>query len=222
MRDGLVIVVPVLRRPHRVVPLLESVASATGEYRLVFVASEDDGAQIAALEAAGAEFIVCGRAADRGQYGRKINAGYEATTEPLLFLGADDLSFHANWFENAARCLGDGVGVVGTNDLGNPRVRAGLHATHSLVTRAYCDEFGTIDEPHKVLHEGYWHEYVDTEFVETAMARGAWAFARDSIVEHLHPHWGKSPTDELYDAHVKRMRVGQRLYVRRRHLWRQP
>lgn len=212
----ILIIVPVLHRPHRVAPLLASVEASTPEpHRVLFVCDHHDEAEQLAVDAEGGERIEV-----TGNYAAKINAAYAGTTEPLLFLGADDLQFHPHWADRAMARLEPGIGVVGTNDMGNPRVKAGLTATHSLVTRAYVDEHGTIDERGKVLHEGYPHEWVDTEFVETAKVRSAWAFAFDSLVEHLHPHWGKAPTDELYDAHAKRMAVGQRIYRQRQHLWR--
>ena len=86
------------------------------------------------------------------------------------------------------------------------------------MAREYVDR-GTIDEPGKLLHEGYPHEYVDDEFVQTAKKRGAWAFAEASIVEHLHPSWGKAPRDKLYDAQRQRMNAGRVVLNRRRHLW---
>lgn len=216
------ILVPVLRRPHRVAPLLESIAAATPEpHRVLFICTPGDDAELAAVDAAGGERIVMERPYEgHGDYARKINAGYRATDEQLLFLGADDLHFHSSWLDRATQRLTNRIQVVGTNDLGNPTVIAGRHATHSLVTRKYCDERGTIDEQGLVLHETYPHEWVDSEFVETAKARRAWAFAGDSIVEHLHPHWGKAPTDSLYDAHAARMDAGRRIFSRRRRLWR--
>lgn len=216
-----VIIVPVLRRPHRVEPVLDSIEAATpGPHRVVFVASPDDHSEQAAVRAAGADLLVLDEPPTGGDYARKINAAHRASNEPLLFLGADDLAFHPGWLERAqARLDTPGVHVVGTNDLGNSRVVAGEHATHSLVTRWYVDHHGTIDEPGKVLHEGYEHEFVDDEFVATAKKRAAWAFAADSIVEHLHPLWGKAPTDPLYDDQARRMRIGRRLYRRRSHLW---
>lgn len=216
-----VIVVPVLRRPHRVGPLVASVAAATPEpHRVLFVCSANDPDEIDAVKDSGSDLLVV-PAYSKGDYARKINAGFARSDEPWVFLGADDLDFHPGWlpaalapFENPA------VGVVGTNDLGNARVMAGDHATHSLVRRAYIDQHGTIDEAGKVLHEGYWHEFVDDEFVATAKKRGAFAFAADSKVEHLHPLWGKSPTDPIYDAHARRMRAGRVVFNRRRRLWR--
>lgn len=212
--------VPVLRRPHRVAPLLESLLQATPEdHRVLFVTSPGDTAEQDAVTSAGADLLVATWEPARGDYAKKINYAYRHTIEPFLFLGADDLRFHPGWLSAAHAHLTDGVGVVGTNDLGNPRVLRGVHATHSLVTRDYIDQHGTIDEPGTVLHEGYWHEYVDDEFVETAWKREAWAFAADSIVEHLHPAWGKAPMDDLYRMEPQRMRQGLRLFRNRRHLW---
>lgn len=212
---GCVVLVPVLRRTHRVAPLLETL----GDQRVLFICSPDDQAEQETVRAAGADLIVLDRQPAHGDYARKIQAGYEATDEPLVFLGADDLRFHPGWLDAAKAKLEPGVGVVGTNDMGNARVMRGDHATHCLVTREYVEKFGTIDEPGKVLHDGYPHEFVDDELVQTAKHRHAWAFARDSRVEHLHPNWGKAPTDALYDQQSKRMRRGRAIFERRRRLW---
>ena len=215
------ILVPVLRRPQNVRPLLASIAEATPEpHRVLFLVTAGDSAEIDEIRSAGADLLEV-PPNRRGDYARKINAGYSATSDPFLFLGADDLAFRPGWLSAALALFEDPrIGVVGTQDLGNERVRNGLHATHSVVRRDYVDRFGTIDERRKVLHEGYWHEFVDDEFVATAQLRGAFAFAHDSIVEHLHPLWGKAPTDALYDAHAVRMRHGRTLFARRRRLWR--
>jgi hypothetical protein len=155
----------------------------------------------------------------RGDYARKINEGYRKTKSPLIFLGATDLKFHTNWLENAEAYLGDGIHVVGTNDLGNPDVVAGNHSTHTLVTREYVDRYGTIDEPNKILCESYIHEFVDNEFVETARFRNAWAMALDSIVEHMHPIFKKEAWDASYRKWKDRTKFGQELFEYRKHLW---
>lgn len=219
MDGATLIVVPVLRRPHRVAPLLEDIEAATPEpHRVLFACTTGDTAELAAVRKAGAEHFVIPW--QRGDFARKVNTAYTRSTEPYLFMGADDLHFHPGWLTKAlARLEDERVGVVGTNDLGNPRVMRGVHSTHSLVTRAYVDRHGTIDEPGKVLHEGYWHEYCDDEFVETSWKRKAWAFAADSIVEHLHPSWGKGEMDALYAENTARMRIGKRLFLKRRPMW---
>lgn len=210
-----------LGRPHRVAPLIESIEAATPcAHRILFVATEGDDAVIDAVNVCGAECEVI-TPNDRGDYAKKINHGYRVTDEPFLFLGADDLHFHPGWFESAVAHFDDPVvGVVGTLDMANSRVTAGKHATHSLVSRVYVDRFGTIDVRGRVLCEMYVHEYVDDEFVQTALKRRAFRFEPNSVVEHLHPMVGKAPMDPLYAASKNRMRADRGLFARRRRLWR--
>jgi hypothetical protein len=213
-----VVLIPVLRRPHRVAPVLETIRS-TSDARALFICSPNDRTEHEAVITAGADLMVVPFGPDRGDYARKINYGYRATTEPNIFLGADDLHFHDGWHEAVEQKLDGKVGVVGTNDLSNARVQRGEHATHSLVTRAYADRYGTIDHPGEILHEGYWHEFVDDELLATAKFRKLYAHASDAHVEHLHPLYGKAPTDPLYDEHAMRMRIGREVFARRSPLW---
>jgi hypothetical protein len=210
-----VVLVPMLGRPGTVQPLVESIGDSAD---VLFICSPHDKGTWDACTATGHDVLTVGWDPGPGDYARKINAGYKVTTDPLMFLGACDLRFHPGWLHAAAAKLTDGIGVVGTNDLGNPRVLRGEHATHSLVTRDYAD-LGTIDGQPGILHEGYHHEYVDDELVGTAKKRGAWAFAADSVVEHLHPSWGKAPLDTLYAGQRMRMRFSRNLFHSRRLLW---
>jgi hypothetical protein len=223
------IVIPVLMRPHRAQQVAASVAAATPEpHRVMFVANMGDTAEIEACESTGHPVLVmpyrhhpAAWRRNLGEWAKKINAAYWASDEPYIFCGADDLVFHDGWLSAALAEMRPGIGVVGTNDTANPAVVAGLHATHPLVARWYADRYGTVDQPGLVLHEGYAHEYVDNELVATAQARRAWAFAADSVVEHLHPNWGTAPRDPLYAQQQARMRYGRLLYQRRRALWEQ-
>ena len=215
------ILVPVLRRPHRVAPLLASIRRSTpaGVARVIFIADPDDEGECAAVRRARRESSLQVDALTlSGNYAAKINHAARHCREPLLFTGADDLEFHGGWLEAARARIRGPIQVVGTNDLCNARVMAGNHSTHSLLTREYAER-GTIDEPGKILHEGYPHEYVDDEFVQTAIKRNAFDFAPDALVEHLHPDAGKAPIDELYAARPARMRQGRKLYRQRRRLW---
>jgi hypothetical protein len=212
---SLVVLVPMLGRPHHVAPLLESIR-ATCAARVLFLLTPGDTEVEEAVADEEHDFIDW----QSGDYGRKINHGIRTTTEEHIFTGASDLRFHPGWYEKAVAKLAPGIGVVGTNDLGNRRTAVGFHATHMLVTRAYVEEFGTVDEPGKFYHEGYPHELVDDEAVGTAKSRGAYAHAVDSIVEHLHPLWGKGEWDETYAAIPERIRIGQRLFKERRPMWR--
>lgn len=214
------VLVPVLRRPHRVAPLMASVAEHTSvPYRLLFIASPGDTEEIAELEWQGADFIVAPFGVAPGDYPRKVNLGYRSTTEPFLFTGADDLEFHPGWDTEALAAMTDGIGVVGTKDLSNPRVTKGEHSTHSLIRRTYADTSAVADQPGAIYCEAYHHEFCDDELVATARHNRAWAFAPNSIVEHLHPDARKAPMDALYAARPARARQGQRLFKQRSHLW---
>lgn len=219
MSADLAILVPVLGRPHRVMPLLESIAAATPDALVVFLTDPDDRPEHAAL--AGVSWADAPRAlidSEGGNYAEKINRGVEATDAPYIFTGADDLHFHPGWFEAAKAHMSDTVGCVGTQDLCNRRVIRGQHATHFLLARWYAEQ-PCIDGSHGPLFEGYEHEFVDDELIGTARKRGAYAFAGDAVVEHLHPMTGKTPTDALYDAQGERMARSRPLYNERRKLW---
>lgn len=221
------ILVPVLQRPQNVEPLINSVWEATTgvSFQIVFITSNRDGAERNEVERMIGQF---GSIIEHftlpgpmpGDYARKINFAYLHTTAEWLFLAADDIKPHPDWFINAKRLANaTGKRVIGTQDLGNARVLRGEHSTHTLVHRTYVEEWGTIDQADKVLHEGYPHEFVDDEFIETASHRNEFVFCHDSVVEHLHPLWGKSPTDRLYQQHNKRMNQGRRIYMARKRMW---
>lgn len=210
----LIILIPVLRRPQNVAPVLASARETVPDARVLFIADRDDEVEIAALR--GHDFITVSSGTN---YAAKINAGFDASSEPLCFSGADDIRFRPGWFEEAKALLTDEVQVVGTVDRWNSRTERGRHSTHTLFTRRYVDESGTIDEPGKVLHEGYPHEYCDDEFVQTAMARCAYAHAFESVVEHLRPLIDTPDEDEVYKLGRSTTVRGRRLFARRRRLW---
>lgn len=216
MTEGVAILVPVLNRPANVAPLMESIQATTPDpYRVLWICDPGDTAEQDEIAHEGGWMISPG-----GSYASKINAGFRETDEPWLMLAADDLRFHPEWLERAMRWATPETGVIGTNDLCNPRVMCGEHSTHSLVRRSYIDaESGVVDEPGKVLHEGYMHEYCDDEMVQTAMARGRYVHAFDSIVEHLHPLVDKAPDDDTYRKGRVHTRQSRRLFAMRRRLW---
>jgi glycosyltransferase involved in cell wall biosynthesis len=218
--SDLVILIPVLRRPHRVAQLMESIRACTPGARVVFMCTPDDDDEIAEVDRVGCERMTIPMEPD-GDYARKINTGYRTTTEPLIFTAADDLRFHPGWFEAATARLTEpaDVGVVGVNDLGSRRVRAGEHATHFLVTRDYVDTYGVIDAPRAVFCEVYHHFFVDDEMVATARHRGAWAMASDAVVEHLHHYYSKAPFDEIYKLGSAHSDLDSERFHARKHLW---
>lgn len=139
-----------------------------------------------------------------GSFAEKVNRGYGISTEEWLFLVGDDVRFHKGWLDQAMETARTtGKSVIGTNDLGNPAVKNGQHATHMFISRAYVENVGASwDGPGLVCHEGYRHWYVDNEIILAAKQRDEWAPCLLSHVEHLHPYWGKADDDAVY-------RIGQ-------------
>lgn len=213
------LLLPVLNRPQNAAKVVESIRAATiVPYRITFICSTGDDAEIEACRLTG-ETVIEVEGGDH-EYARKINAGVIVTVADFVFLGADDLAFRPGWDRAAIhRFHATNKPVIGTNDLGNPSVMAGLHATHSLVHRSYIEQ-GSIDDPDRLLHEGYHHNWVDTEFIATAKHRDAFVFAADSVVEHLHPFWRKSADDEVYALGRRLYGQDRRLFDKRSALWR--
>lgn len=222
--EGIAVLIPVLGRPQRAGPIADSIAASADEIPLqpIFLCTPGDDEQIQAAAATHADLIVMPFPQGRGDYARKLNIGYRQAHEQgfeWMFLAADDLVFRPGWAEAALRWhQRTGACVVGTNDLGNRRVINGRHSTHSLVHRDYA-ECGTVDEEDRILHEGYWHNYVDEEFVQTAMWRGTFTPAPDAIVEHMHPDWGKGTMDDTYRLGKDTFNIDRAYYESRCYLW---
>jgi hypothetical protein len=216
----LLIILPVLARPARARRVFESARAATDvPHRILFLCSPFDRAEWRACRKTGADVLTVEWQPGRGDWARKINHAYRGSEEPWLFLGADDLDFKRGWAGEAMAVAQEtGCGVIGTNDLGNPRVLAGRHSTHPLVSRRYADELGSIDGPGEIVHEGYDHQYCDDELVLTAQRRAEWAFAAESVVEHLHPFFKKALMDATYAKATRETAADRRLFLSRRRL----
>lgn len=211
--EPVAVIVPVLRRPQNAKPFMDSL-KVTAELAAVYaVCDSDDEQTIAAWKDAGAVTLVD----DLVTFPKKVNLGYRETVEPWLFLVGDDVVFHPGWLDQAMHVARQtGADVIGTNDLGNPRVIAGEHATHMLLRRSYVDEVGASwDGPGVVCHEQYRHCFVDDEVVNAAKRRGAFASAKHSVVEHRHPFWESAPDDDVYALGRERFDDDRRLFLNR-------
>lgn len=211
--DETAVIVPVLGRPASAEPFMATLRASTGLATVYAVADDNDPETAEAWAAAGAEVIV----GDAVTFAKKVNLAFGKTRQPWVFLTGDDVRFRAGWLDHAQHIAKtfDGL-VVGTNDLGNPRVLTGDHATHLLIARDYVDEVGASwDGPGVVCHEGYRHWFVDDEIVTAAKQRGVWQMALGSIVEHLHPRWGKAEGDDVYRLGESASKADEDLYAAR-------
>lgn len=216
------LLVPVLGRAHQIKPLVENIESATTtEHRIVFICSPkkfDPDAVEACYAATQATTLSVSWKPGRSDYAMKLEHGFLNTDEEWLFQGATDLVFYPGW-DTAALAVAkqSRCGVIGTNDLGNPLVKRGRHSTHSLISREYINVYnGTADDTGKIFSTAYDHQWTDNEFIETATLRRQFAFARRSVVEHLHPHWGKADNDPTYEKAHRKTPEDQKMFMRRR------
>jgi hypothetical protein len=212
----LAILIPVLGRKNQIKNVLNSIKLATVvEHRVIFICSPRDSARSACLAATSAETITVPWVPGRADFAKKINLAYEEVEADWYFQAATDLVFQPRW-DTLALEVGKSVGVVGTNDLGNPHVKRGHAATHILFSREYIETFGgTYDGSAKVFSEEYDHSFVDTEFVQTALLHGQFRPSIMSIVEHMHPHWGKGEMDSTYEKSVREFKEDAVIYNNR-------
>lgn len=204
-----VIVPTVKARVGNLERLARSLYASTGLARLIFVVDDDEHAAEAKQWG---EVVV-----EPGTFAHKINAVYPETTAPWIQVVGDDCVFRPGWLDHSqqtARLYG--AKVVGSNDLANPRVLRGEHATHWMIARDYIDEVGASwDGPGVIAHEGYHHWFVDDEIVTAARGRGVFQMALGAKIEHIHPITGKVATDEVYEANDAHAAVDKLLFERR-------
>lgn len=216
------IIIPALHRPQNVKPLMESLRASTALATAWWVIEPDDDEEREAVTAAGGQLF-----RKAGTFAQKVNTAYLLRQPgwvndlipmaPWILLVGDDVRFHPGWLDKALEVANRwDADVVGTNDLLNPRVMRGEHATHMLIRRSYIDEIGSSwDGPGIVAHEGYHHWYVDDEIVMAAKLRGRFQAALGSHVQHFHPMNGTTPMDEIYELGTKHVETDKALFTRR-------
>lgn len=214
------IVIPTYGRPDRLRAVVDDArnAAAVPTRVLLVVEQHDDESIAAAHDALPDRVIVNDR---RSCYAGAINAAMPHIRSTYWFAGADDLHFHPGWDHAALTRADDQFMVIGTNDLGNPYVLAGTHATHFLVDHRYILRYGgTLDcGPGIAMFEGYHHQFTDTEFIGLAKARVRFAPCLDAVVEHNHYLFGKSPHDATYERAYAELGPDEALYNERKRSW---
>jgi hypothetical protein len=211
---NIAIVVPVMARPKSAEPFMDSLAkSGAGDHHVYVVADRHDTRTIAAWKRTAATVLI----ADRGPtFPNKCQQAYEQTDEPWILLTGDDVRFHPGWWQAARDAAVDGVSLISTNDLGNPYVASGELAIHPIIRRSWVDDHGASwDGPGSIVHQGYAHGWSDWEWSTKAHAEGAFVYAPDCVIEHMHPVWKRAEFDETYVAARRGTKAGRQLFARR-------
>lgn len=205
------ILIPAMRA-HKLPALIDNIEAVTPSPHKVYWAAAIDSECAGVLKALKQKVLL-----DRGaSWPVRINALYEISNEPYIFLGADDLLYHPDWYEAALECMErvENVGVVSVNDLNNP------YGTSSLIAREYIEQFGgTMDGSGPIIHPGYHHNWCDTELRQTGEHRGRWVYCEHAVVEHIHHDNGKAPYDEVYALGDKYLQEDVGLFFSRHPLW---
>lgn len=195
--EPVTVVVPVLRRPQNAGPFMASLRSSDERtLPVIAVANTDDEGTAEAWRRAGSDLLWCDE--EPGSFGQKANLSIDSVHTEWMFLVGDDVAFHPGWLDEALRDLPDHVCVVGTNDLGTPAVQAGDHATHMFLRMDYVRDRGASWDGPGTVAGPYRHWFTDNEMVTVAKLRGVWTARTASIVEHLHPYFGRGEKDDVY------------------------
>jgi hypothetical protein len=189
---------------------------------VLWLVSPDDREQQIACMAVGGTTIEVPWPPGPADFAKKHRRGWEESSFDWYFAGADDLEFTEGWDIVAlAEAESTGAKVVGTNDMANPMVKRGQHATHMMFARDYVATVGATwhDGPGIVYSEAYDHQRVDDEAVAAAKMRGVWAFAADSVVIHHHPIFDRDvPMDDTYRKALAKGQEDGRVFAHRRAL----
>jgi hypothetical protein len=220
------IIVPVHHRPQNAEPFVDSLnASLPSKNDLLglnVLCSPGDDETMLAWEAVGIDQPWLVDYAIEESYPRKVQEMYDrmiATDSPpewSLLIG-DDVKFHEGWYEAFLEAAKDpGAGLISSNDMGNPYVLSGTHATHPFISTKYVEEQGASwDGPGHIVHTGYRHSWCDEEWSTKAKHDGVFRYAPDCKIEHLHPTWNKGQQDETYAIARQYLLDDHDLYQRR-------
>jgi len=163
---------------------------------VIFVCHESDQESINAVLGLGNVTLTIDYQSPSGV--NATNAGFKSAWTDLVVIGQDDFLWHDGWLKNALKKIEEGYKVVGFNDAYPGHAQAGI-SVGWLVDRHYVNTVGlTPDTPGVIFYPGYQKLYSDTELCEYNRFKGVYAVAENAILEHLHPSFGKSESDETY------------------------
>jgi len=215
---SLSVIVPVLNRPQNATPFMRSLRRTDAWPCTVYaVCDEEDVPTITSWADENAVVVI-------SRYGstfpHKAQYAYEEMIPTdWIFLCGDDVAFQDGWWNEAMKVakIEPDACLISTNDLGNPFVTGGIHATHPIIKTSYVEQSGASwDGPGSLVHRGYFHSYCDNEWTEKARLDGVFAPALASIVKHRHPTWGTAPWDDTYGLPLEHIAEDALLYEERR------
>lgn len=213
------IFLPTYKRPGTLQKVATNIEQTThNKFKLYFGLEKDDLEGIKAARKTGHMVII--NKYEPG-YANTIQSIYESSQGKYWFHANDDFVFLPDWDKVPIERLREspGIKVIGCHD-GNPDTN---YWTISMVCRNYITRFsGVVDMPDRVFYP-YNHNYIDTEFTETAITRGVWSYCTLPCIEHHHPSlshlFGAVEDDATYQKNNAKFSEDTNTYFSRRHLF---
>lgn len=209
------IIIPTYKRIQNISKCFNNILE-TPDCRPLFVIHESDKESLDEVNRLGVDYTI-----DK-QLPSGVNAsncGYWSVKSNWFVLSQDDIIFHPNWLDNAKKYIIKGIKVIGLYD-GYPYHLQSQHSVAWLINRNYVQRNSlSIGHKNVLFNPDYKKNYADNELNDTAKFRGVWAFASDSLAEHLHPGFNKSQMDSTYQMNENFLSEDRELYNSRIHLW---
>ncbi len=207
------IYIPTIGRPTKLAPLSSNIHEVTKlPHEIFFILEPDDEESKKAVMETKEKYLISEKA---GSHTGAANTAYRKLNHPYFIVANDDFWFHSDWDTKSMEKMNDTTHVVGLSDYYTKR-----YHTIFLIKRSYIKEqSGVMDKPDTLFHEGYHHNYVDTEFFKVAERRGVFTPCPGSIVEHRHYGFQKSPFDKIYEKSNLTSALDLEIYNSRKHLW---
>jgi len=201
---------PTYKRPDKLQEVATNIEQATKTpYKLYWGVEPEDTETIKAAKATGHEVVI-----NKGKqgYSDTIQTIYEQADEPIFFHCNDDFYFPDGWDIKPIEYLEEHpeVMVLGAHD----GYETTNYWTISFIRRKYIEEqSGVIDIPNRVFYP-YNHNFQDTEFSKTAVARGVWDKLEVPCIEHR-----RTGDDETYQKNAATYEADSILFNKRERLF---
>lgn len=208
------ILLPTYKRPSELQRIATNIEDTThNKFALWFGLEADDyDGQLAAV-ATGHNMRINQYAPS---YSNTIQALYESSKFPFIIHANDDFEFHQDWdITPLSMFERKDLMVVGLKQTEGDDHGSAI----SLFRRKYIEEqSGVVDMPNRIFYP-YNHNYVDTEFTQTAQSRNVWAICEPRVITHLHPGFTGRLKDQTFLKNEAMVNVDNATFESRKHLW---
>lgn len=216
MVEPISVIVPTYKRTANIIKTMQDIGRLKddGIIKVFFVCHETDKESQVTANAFGVNVIIDTQPPSGVN---ATNAGYWGSDGEWFVIAQDDFKWHDGWLENSIKYCDD-YKVIGYNDGSN----SGRHeySVGWLIHRPYVEEHSlSIGVPNVIFNPNYKKNFSDTELNDIAKYRGVWKYAKDAVLEHLHPTFNKSSVDSTYSDLEKHLVKDMDLYNSRKHLW---